>query len=228
MALENARVCETIRVGKINLPDATKIKIIHISDTHMLHNLLKTSLPDGDILIHSGDFGQWSLRKQFGNKTRDRREVVEEINRFFASLPYKHKIFVPGNHEGCLTNTDRDKLENILTSVTYLQDKMTSVEGLNIYGSPWTKKRWYSLADGFTKSGRRLAPIWDMIPEETDILVTHMPPFGILDLATDKFSGIKNIFRSSEGICNVCGRCHPQFVHWGCEHLCQTVLQKVK
>jgi len=232
--MENARVSQVINVGKIDAQgkaEATKlskVRIIHISDTHMRHDRLNSLLPDGDILIHSGDFSQWDTKRQFGNKTRDREALVEEINRVFSSLPHKHKVLIPGNHEGGFTTKDKEYLESNLSSVIYLQDKIVTIEGLNIYGTPWTRKRWDSLADAFTKSDKELEPIWDMIPEETDILVTHTPPSGICDLATKKFAGIKNLFSSTTERCDICNSCHPLFQHWGSKHLTQTVLHKIR
>lgn len=70
------------------------MKLLHISDTHNLHHQLD-QLPQADIIVHSGDFCE--------NGTED--EVLNFIN-WFIELPYKHKIFVTGNHDLCLIDAD--------------------------------------------------------------------------------------------------------------------------
>lgn len=215
------------KIGNVDDPGATCVRIVHISDTHMRHDRYMSSIPDGDILVHTGDFTQWSLRRHFANKGRDRDEAVEEINNFFQCLPHKHKIFVPGNHEIGFSSKDRNYLETNLTSVTYLQDKKATLEGINFYGTPWTAKRWYSLARAFTKPGHQLKRYWKLIPDDTEVLITHMPPLGVCDNASKKFSSFKNLFSAADGLCNTCGDTHTQFEHWGCGYL-KHVVQKVR
>ncbi|KAH3889701.1 metallophosphoesterase domain-containing protein 1-like [Dreissena polymorpha] len=216
------------KVGAVGAENANCVRIVHISDTHMRHAVYKKDLPPGDILIHSGDFCQYSIEAMFTRKSTLMREYVSEVNSFFSDLPYSHKILVAGNHEMCATKSDKALLEASLSSVTYLQDKSVTIEGLNIYGTPWTKNRWYSYADSFTKRQHgSLRKVWDNIPESTDVLVTHMPPFGILDLALKKFSLVRSMFSQSEELCS-CGEQHPTRDHWGCHSLRTAVLDRIR
>ncbi|XP_052798146.1 metallophosphoesterase domain-containing protein 1-like [Mya arenaria] len=216
------------KVGDTENPNARIVRVVHISDTHMQHDDYKQNIPEGDILIHSGDFSQYSLKIFLKRKSRERQNLVSEMNSFFGSLPFKHKVLVPGNHEMCFSESDKAFLESHLTEVIYLQDKSVQLEGLNIFGSPWTANRWYSYADSFTKKMSRLHRIWSEIPETTDILVTHMPPFCILDLATKKFAGLKNLFGATEGLCDTCSLVHAQSEHWGCRDLKKAVLKNIR
>ena len=108
------------------------MRIVCISDTHNCNEQI--SVPDGDLLIHSGDATI--------NGTRD------EIKRFaewITSLPHRNKIFVAGNHDW-LFERDNEAARSMLgNSVIYLQDSLAAVEGMKVYGSPW-QPRFYDWA----------------------------------------------------------------------------------
>ena len=147
-------------------------KITIISDTHGKHHEITDDLPGGDILIHCGDFmnGGWDVEESI-----DFLDWLEDIK------GYKHKIFIAGNHDIMFENDP--KLALALTSayknITYLQDSFIEVEGLKIYGSPW-QPEFYNWAFNLPR-GAALKAKWDLIPEDTDILVTHGPPMGFND-----------------------------------------------
>ena len=142
-------------------------RIVCLSDTHNAHD--EIVVPDGDILIHAGD--------------ATNRGTIEEIARFsswFKNLPHKHKIFVAGNHDW-LFEISPPTARRLIEGITYLQDSFVEIENFKIYGSPW-QPRFFDWAFNLTR-GRELAEKWRLIPDDTDILVTHGPPFGILDEA---------------------------------------------
>ncbi len=147
------------------------MRIVCLSDTHNFHDQIE--VPDGDILIHAGD--------------ATGRGTVFEITQFakwFTSLPHKHKIFVAGNHDW-LFETDNALARMLVSKVTYLQDSFVEIEGLKIYGSPW-QPRFYDWAFNLNR-GAELAEKWKLIPLDTDILITHGPPNGILDEVPRKY-----------------------------------------
>ncbi|KAL4223462.1 hypothetical protein ACF0H5_016933 [Mactra antiquata] len=215
------------KIGNVEDCDRRVVRIVHISDTHMRHNDYIDHLPHGDILVHSGDFSAFSIGRYFGNKTSDRDRVIDEINKFFGKVNFEHKVFVPGNHELSFDVNTKAYIEERLTDVHYLQDSSINIEGINIYGSPWNSKRWTSYARGFAKNANKLIKHWNLIPKQTDILVTHLPPEGILDLATKKFSGLKNLF-SRNSACDVCCSSHEAYEHWGCKDLRNIILKGVR
>jgi len=142
------------------------LKIVCLSDTHNCNESI--TVPDGDILIHSGDATI--------NGTVDE---VRNFNRWFSGLPHRHKIFVAGNHDW-LFERDRTLAERLLSSeIIYLQDSAVEIEGLKIYGSPW-QPRFFDWAFNLNR-GAEMAAKWKMIPDGLDILITHGPPSGILD-----------------------------------------------
>lgn len=142
------------------------MKIVCISDTHNCNEQI--NVPDGDILIHAGD------ATTVGNF-----EQIKEFGSWFGSLPHKHKIFIAGNHDW-LFETNNSFARTLLDSkITYLQDSAIEIEGLKIYGSPW-QPRFFDWAFNLNR-GAELAEKWKLIPNDTDILITHGPPNGILD-----------------------------------------------
>ncbi|MBK9152704.1 MAG: metallophosphatase domain-containing protein [Chloracidobacterium sp.] len=146
--------------------------MVCISDTHNFHEQIV--VPDGDVLMHSGDATV---------KGTD-IEVIEFL-RWFSQLPHKRKIFVPGNHDWLFeTDTRHARLLLADSNIIYLQDSSVEIDGLKIYGSPW-QPRFFEWAFNLNR-GPELAEKWKLIPEDIDILITHGPPFGILDLVPRK------------------------------------------
>jgi len=148
-------------------------KIVCLSDTHNCNE--KIVVPDGDILIHAGDA-----------TIRGTEMEVEQFLRWYSALPHKHKIFVAGNHDWLYETNNR--FARLLTAnfkITYLQDSFTEIEGLKIYGSPW-QPRFFDWAFNLMR-GAELAEKWKLIPSDADILITHGPPFGILDEVPRKY-----------------------------------------
>lgn len=141
------------------------MQITFISDTHSRHNLMTKDLPGGSMIISAGDVSG--------------RGTFKEVNDFldwFSSLPYTHKIFIAGNHDFIF---EKPNALVIPDGIHYLQDSSVTIEGIKIYGSPW--QPWFNNWAFNLPRGEALAKKWAMIPDDTDILVTHGPPFGILD-----------------------------------------------
>jgi hypothetical protein len=61
----------------------------------------------------------------------------------------------------------------------YLEHELIEIEGVRIFGSPYSP---YFVGNAFQYSQHRDKVIWNHIPEQVNLLVTHCPPFGILDL----------------------------------------------
>jgi hypothetical protein len=85
---------------------------------------------------------------------------------------------VAGNHD-FLFEHERARAEELLGDVTYLQDERADIEGLALWGSPW--QPWFCDWAFNLERGEPLVQKWSLIPDDTDILVTHGPPHGILD-----------------------------------------------
>ena len=141
-------------------------RLVLVSDTHGLHNEL--ILPDGDILIHAGDF------TRLGGL-----EEISSFNYWLSKLSYTHKLVIAGNHEKSLENQS-SLARSILTNCIYLENSGITIDGINFWGSPVTPK-FFNWA--FNKErGQEIKFYWDLIPDNTNVLITHGPPHQILDL----------------------------------------------
>lgn len=142
-------------------------KIVAISDTHERHH--GVSVPEGDVLIHAGDFSEDGQLKK-----------IDSFNDWLASLPHDQKIFVPGNHDFCFEDEHRQEAIDRLSAAEVLIDEFLEVEGLKIWGSPW-QPEFLDFAFNLER-GEPLREKWNKIPSDVDVLVTHCPPYGIGDL----------------------------------------------
>jgi predicted phosphohydrolase len=142
------------------------LTLVCVSDTHGRH--AETVVPDGDVLVHAGDV---TLHGELGD--------VEEFDHWLASLPHRHKVVVAGNHDWCF-QTHPEQARARLRHAVYLQDEAAVVAGLKFYGSPW--QPWFLDWAFNLPRGPELAAKWALIPDDTDMLVTHGPPFGVLDV----------------------------------------------
>lgn len=144
------------------------MRIASISDTHNLHFKL-TVIPDADVLIVAGDMtvnGSLNELASFSNYLR-----------VFA---HDHKLIVAGNHDRCLENESlRGVAEGILDHAVYLRDKTHEIDGVRFFGSPWTPE--FENTSFNVERGEALRAKWSQIPNDTDVLITHCPPKGILD-----------------------------------------------
>jgi len=147
------------------------MRVVAISDSHALHR--EVDVPGGDLLIHAGDF------TMFGKSA----SALRDFNAWLGELPHPHKLVVPGNHE-FLLETDPSLCRQI-TNATVLINDSTTINGVKIWGSPLTQH--YGGAFGRSNATDRVR-IYNTIPADVDILVTHGPPYGILD-SSDEYPG---------------------------------------
>lgn len=141
--------------------------ITFISDTHGIHDELK--LQEGKILIHSGDITEYGTE-----------EEVSDFLKWFSKQPFLYKIFIAGNHDLFFEECSLSKRKKLIPSgIIYLQNSFVEIENVKIWGSPVTP---YFLGMAFNaRPGKEIKKVWDKIPLDTDILITHGPPKGILD-----------------------------------------------
>lgn len=153
------------------------MKIVFISDTHNRHGF---TVPEGDVLAHTGDF-----------TVQGKENEIIDFARWIEALPHKHKLVIAGNHDR-MFELEPEKAQNLLAkyapSVTYLQDQVTEIEGFKIYGSPWTSF-FHSDYWRFHYKPWEAVGVWDKIPDDVNILLTHGPAHGTLDLAAHMRAG---------------------------------------
>ena len=168
------------------------LRLVVISDTHGFESQLTEAsggkLPDGDVLLHLGDFAM------------DRHpDIMMERLRLFdswlatAAAHIETKIVLRGNH-------DCRAYDFALSKATFVtQAKCLQIAGYKFAFVPY-------LSGGL----RRKASL----PKSCDVLVSHVPPHGILDrCGTGKFAGSKTLLKGAQGMTG-----GPPFL-WLCGHI---------
>lgn len=141
------------------------LTLVLLSDTHARHR--EVEVPPGDVFLYAGDL-----------TTRGQLAAIEDFNAWLGTLPHRHKVMICGNHD--LTfERDPDEAKRRITNAVYLQDSGVEIDGLKIWGSPW--QPWFFSWAFNLHRGEPIAEKWRLIPDDTDILITHGPPAGILD-----------------------------------------------
>ena len=152
------------------------VRLVLVSDTHTKHEML--DLPKGDVLIHAGDCTNNGTRKE-----------IAEFDAWLATLDFKHKILVPGNHDTALdpkasersNRLEDQKVAEVLNAII-LRAEMVEVMGLKIFGLPHTidpfNKVWWAYRADNEEEMKEIA---SKIPSGLDILVSHSPPWQVGD-----------------------------------------------
>jgi len=145
------------------------MRLVIISDTHCT----QPNVPDGDVLIHCGDF-------TFHGRAFETKDSLE----WFNSLPHKHKLFTAGNHElGWEDEVKRNVYLDWASKCTYLHATGVEIDGVKFWGSPF-QPDFMGWAFQLPR-GNRLKEHWSLIPDDTDVLITHGPPYGFGDTNGD-------------------------------------------
>ena len=198
------------------------MKLTFISDTHNKHKSLTGDLPGGDILIHAGDISSMGYKPE-----------IEDFLTWFDKIDnYDTKVFIAGNHDWGF-QTKPDQCRGLLTgykTVDYLEDEELVLyldgpngdkpeENIRIYGTPW-QPEFYNWAFNLPKNGSGLQSKWNMIPENTDILITHGPAYGFLDDVEGKRGQHLGCELLAERIkeikpkIHICGHIHTGYGHY--------------
>jgi Icc-related predicted phosphoesterase len=178
------------------------MRIVCISDTHSLHENMRHTLPEGDVLIHAGDC----------TNKGSQRDVEEFVHWYMNIQSYDTKIFIAGNHDFAFENYryphhkgDYDWYYNLMneenlsqSDVVYLEDKQCIIDSpefsrpIKFWGSPW-QPEFYNWAFNLPRLGDELKKYWDMIPDDTDVLITHGPPNEARDFVSNWRQGDVNV-----------------------------------
>ena len=174
------------------------LKLVCLSDTHGKH--WDISVPHGDVLIHSGDFTNTGTLAE-----------VEDFDAWLGTLPHKHKVVVPGNHDSVMDfearefilrkeaeNFNNEELKRwetleentiLLKNADVLVNKSIKIEGVKIFGTPHTIFNGKILRTFF----RKYAYAFGCVNEDSfgrkmkgaskycDVFISHSPPLGISD-----------------------------------------------
>ena len=190
------------------------MKIMFLSDTHGRHleiTELYGELPYVDIIVHSGDctrYGEFEETDLFMN--------------WFSKQNAMHKILVAGNHDFVLQQGDR---RNWLLAnnygVTYLEDSFININGIGIYGSPWSPV--FGMWAFMKNRNAELDEVWQKVPTDgsVDLLVTHTPRYGRFDVSV---RGNYNV--GCEMLANRINDIHPKVHVFGHIHECGGMIKE--
>jgi len=176
------------------------LKFIALSDTHGQHRSRKLNKfineNSADALLFAGDLQL--------NNFDDGLDFIEWLH----SLPYKYKVMTFGNHDGNFENIVEKAKE--YNDVFVLNNESVSIKGIRIWGSPHSLPflSWF-----FMKSDKELEEVYKKIPNNVDILMTHVPTFGILDVTKDgiltgSMSLLNRIKELKKLKCHICAHIH--------------------
>ncbi len=188
------------------------MRILCLSDTHAA--LPEFDLTDVDLVLHAGDFTC--------NYKNDYARQLDYFENQFC--PWVRNIlqkcafyFCWGNHEVFAEKLNIDVDYNDITKKCLIHDTFITHKGIKIYGSPWTP-RFYDWGFNDDDTEDRLGERYGNIPDDVDILLTHGPPYGVLDKV-----GLVN--RGSKYLYNAVRRANPHLHVFGHLHQCggQTV-----
>lgn len=151
------------------------MRIVVIGCSHGRH--LNLDIPPGDALIHTGDY----------SRRGDRSDAIDFL-KWFEKQPHPIRAFLGGNHDGHSEEHPEDfaaLIEQYAPSCYYLHDRTLELGGLKWHGSNYTPAffDWWWNAE----RGPVIAAEWDKIPTDTQILITHGPAHGHLDLVPAEY-----------------------------------------
>jgi Icc-related predicted phosphoesterase len=150
-------------------------------------------VPAGDVLVHAGDATLGGTAEEVG-----------AFAEWFRALPHPDKLFVAGNHDRLFEDRPQEARPLVGEGIVYLQDTGTTIGGTRFWGSPW--QPWFLNYAFNLRRGEALRSKWGLIPEGTDVLVTHGPPRGLRD-------------RVEGPLAQLLGRMLGQGPHAGCDDL---------
>ena|SRR3990167_7434738 len=100
---QHKHVVRVVPLPDLNVPKPDNhTRFVCISDTHSKHTSIPF-MPDGDVLIHAGDFSNVGTAKE-----------ILEFNEWLGTLKnkYRHIIVIAGNHD---VTFDTENYENVLS-----------------------------------------------------------------------------------------------------------------
>lgn len=154
-----------------------------ISDTHAQHHQIK--IPVSDLVLFAGDYSH--------------QNNEEDLLNFLTWLRKQHEgpvVMIAGNHDKFLWKSPRVFYQLLQQfKFTYLENSLVEMMGIKIWGSPVTPPVLSGLHRRFEKPADERLQLWNNIPEGIDIVMTHCPPYGILDEAEGENLGCKLLLK---------------------------------
>lgn len=149
------------------------LKIWHISDTHSFHDLLQVP-SDIDVVVHSGDCSNY----------KDSKLNEPEVRKFiewYSKIDVPIKIFVPGNHDTSIERGIVKMSDFTSKDIIFLNNTDVIYKDIKFWGTPITPS--FGIGWAYNKNRNKMHDLWQLVPKDTNVLISHGPPKGILDLS---------------------------------------------
>ena len=180
------------------------MKIVAISD---IHGQLNFTVPEADLLLIAGDL--CPAYHDSGSSIKLQENWLDtEFRHWLSKQPIKETVVVFGNH-GWIGEVAPKRVPLLNDNFHYLEDNSIEILGLKIYGTPVQPpfNNW-----AFNRKEETLQKYWDNIPEGLDVLLTHCPPYGIMDkTGNSEHIGSKSLLKRIEEV-------RPTFSVYGHNH----------
>lgn len=149
------------------------MKILCTSDLHGHYSFDRW--PDADVLVIAGDITSYGRRAEYSR-----------FNLQVEACQYRHVVVIAGNHDLAFQDDPTTRLLLTAPNCHYLENTGIVIDGVRFWASPYTPTfgSW-----AFMKPRGTLHTIWDHIPMDTDVLVTHGPPAGKRDFNGYEYCG---------------------------------------
>jgi Icc-related predicted phosphoesterase len=186
------------------------MRFVCLSDTHKRHK--EVSVPCGDFLLGTGDYCG-------GGSVKSMRKFAD----WFASHSHKYKVMVAGNHDRCMEQGERLLVKDYIKGlgIIYLEHEPETIAGLKFFGSPFQPEFNHWAFN--VPRGEMLKRKWAMIPDDTEVLLTHGPPHTIGDYYNGINHGCEELYQRCAELKNlklhVFGHIHDDY---GAIEICGT------
>jgi len=154
------------------------MNVIGISDLH--GQLYPPDQLECDLLLIAGDICPLHEHSITGYAMQS-IWLDEKFRPWLKEVPAKYIVAICGNHDVVFEKFPKEVPSDLPWH--YLQDNSITIKGLKIYGTPYTNwfLDWAFNLDKDDPNETKLRLCFEQIPNDTDILMTHGPPHGILD-----------------------------------------------
>lgn len=171
------------------------MNIYHISDTHQQEkSLIIPDVKSIDVMVHTGD------ATNHRNPLFNEEEFYKFID-WYKRIYVEHKIYVAGNHSSFIYHNKKEARKALeRENIIYLDKEEVTIDGVKFYGDPTSPNfgNWFYMADR-----SKMWKHWALVPDDVNVLLTHTPPKGVLDLSYNRdgyleFCGCMSLYKKCQ------------------------------